>query len=57
MDIGSMLINFVQILVWILESREHPSFRDDWHPWAEKEARGIRAALQWGGVEPAASTS
>jgi len=43
---GFAMLRRVQILIWILESREHPSFRDDWYQWAEKEARGIHAALR-----------
>jgi Ser/Thr protein kinase RdoA (MazF antagonist) len=46
------MLRRVQILLWILESREHPSFRDDWHTWAEKEARGIRAAQGRGRAGP-----
>lgn len=27
----------LQLLLWILESREHPAFRDDWRTWIRKE--------------------
>jgi Ser/Thr protein kinase RdoA (MazF antagonist) len=40
-----IILRRVQLLMWILESREHAAFRDDWHPWASKELRGLQAAL------------
>ena len=40
-----IILRRVQLLMWILESREHAAFRDDWHPWANKELRGLPAAL------------
>jgi Ser/Thr protein kinase RdoA (MazF antagonist) len=40
-----VILRRVQLLMWILESREHAAFRDDWHPWASKELRGLQAAL------------
>jgi Ser/Thr protein kinase RdoA (MazF antagonist) len=40
-----VILRRVQLLMWILESREHAAFRDDWHPWATKELRGLQAAL------------
>jgi Ser/Thr protein kinase RdoA (MazF antagonist) len=39
------ILRRVQILLWILESRDHAAFRDDWRGWADKELRGIELAL------------
>jgi Ser/Thr protein kinase RdoA (MazF antagonist) len=36
----------LQILLWVLESRGHPAFRDDWRPWARKELDGIALAVR-----------
>lgn len=35
----------MQLITWILESRQHAAFRDDWQPWAVKELRALGAAL------------
>ena len=35
----------MQLITWILESRQHPAFRDDWQPWAGKELQALGAAL------------
>jgi len=40
-----VILRRVQLIMWILESREHAAFRDDWHAWASKELRGLQAAL------------
>jgi Ser/Thr protein kinase RdoA (MazF antagonist) len=40
------LLRRLQILLWVLESREHPAFRDDWRPWARKELDGIALAVR-----------
>ena len=39
------ILRRVQMLMWVLESREHEAFRDDWRQWAAKELRGIEAAV------------
>jgi Ser/Thr protein kinase RdoA (MazF antagonist) len=31
----------MQILVWVLESRGHPAFRDSWWPWVREELDAI----------------
>jgi Ser/Thr protein kinase RdoA (MazF antagonist) len=36
----------IQILIWILESRRHSSFRDHWAQWAGDEIDAISVALQ-----------
>ena len=35
----------MQMLLWILESREHAAFRDGWHAWAREELDAIAAAV------------
>ena len=35
----------MQLITWILESRKHAAFRDDWQPWAGKELQALSAAL------------
>ncbi len=35
----------MQMLLWILESREHAAFRDSWPTWAREEVDGIARAL------------
>jgi Ser/Thr protein kinase RdoA (MazF antagonist) len=34
----------LQLLVWVLESREHPAFRNRWKRWAKEELDNLR---QW----------
>ena len=36
-----IVLRGLQIVVWILESREHAAFRDDWQPWVRKELRWL----------------
>jgi Ser/Thr protein kinase RdoA (MazF antagonist) len=36
------LLRRIQILTWILESREHSAFRDQWATWARDEIEAIR---------------
>ncbi len=36
----------LQLIVWILESREHPGFRDRWRPWAERDLAWMAGRLQ-----------
>jgi Ser/Thr protein kinase RdoA (MazF antagonist) len=38
------LLRRLQLLVWILESRGHPAFRDRWQAWARGELRAIARA-------------
>lgn len=35
----------MQIVAWVLESREHATFREDWQVWARQELNAIAAAL------------
>jgi len=35
----------MQMLMWVLESREHAAFRDGWQAWARDELDGIARAL------------
>ena len=36
-----IVLRGLQIIAWILESREHAAFRDDWQPWVRKELRWL----------------
>jgi Ser/Thr protein kinase RdoA (MazF antagonist) len=36
-----IVLRGLQIISWILESREHAAFRDDWQPWVRKELRWL----------------
>ena len=35
----------LQVVAWILESREHPAFRDFWQEWAREELDGLATQL------------
>jgi hypothetical protein len=35
----------MQLLLWVLESRDHPSFRDEWRRWARSDVDAIAAAV------------
>jgi Ser/Thr protein kinase RdoA (MazF antagonist) len=35
----------MQLITWILESRQHATFRDDWQPWAGKELLALSTAM------------
>ena len=39
------ILRRVQMLMWVLESRDHAAFRDGWRGWAGEELDGIKAAL------------
>ena len=39
------ILRRIQLLLWILESREHAAFRDGWQSWARKEMNGLSTAL------------
>ena len=36
------VLRCLQLLVWVLESREHPAFRDRWERWAGEELQYLR---------------
>jgi Ser/Thr protein kinase RdoA (MazF antagonist) len=36
-----VVLRGLQLLCWVLESRDHAAFRDDWQPWARKELRWL----------------
>jgi Ser/Thr protein kinase RdoA (MazF antagonist) len=36
-----VVLRGLQLLCWVLESRDHAAFRDDWRPWARKELRWL----------------
>jgi Ser/Thr protein kinase RdoA (MazF antagonist) len=40
-----VVLRRIQILLWIIESREHPAFRDEWRSWARDELDSIAAAI------------
>jgi Ser/Thr protein kinase RdoA (MazF antagonist) len=35
----------LQLLMWVLESREHPAFRDEWIPWSRDLLAGVERFL------------
>ena len=39
-------LRHIQLLVWVLQSREHPTFRDRWRTWAQEELHLLKHALQ-----------
>src|SRR4051794_7489995 len=40
-----IVLRGLQLLVWVLESREHAAFRDDWRPSARKELDWVASQL------------
>ena len=40
------ILRRVQILMWVLESREHPAFRGEWQVWASEDLEELSTALQ-----------
>jgi Ser/Thr protein kinase RdoA (MazF antagonist) len=40
------MLRRVQLILWILESRESAAFRDDWRSWARKEVRALARAVE-----------
>jgi Ser/Thr protein kinase RdoA (MazF antagonist) len=46
------LLRRMQMLLWILESREHAAFRNRWRTWAREELGAIAAVLRGGQAEP-----
>jgi Ser/Thr protein kinase RdoA (MazF antagonist) len=39
------ILRRMNLLMWVLESREHPAFRDDWQAWTRHQVRELAAAL------------
>ena len=39
------LLRRMQLLMWALESREHPAFRTTWRDWAREDLGALSAAL------------
>jgi Ser/Thr protein kinase RdoA (MazF antagonist) len=44
-----IILRRLQILMWVLESRQHPAFRDEWKHWARLDIDTVAAALGGGG--------
>ena len=42
----------MQMLMWVLESRDHPSFRDAWRRWAREELDAIAQRVGRGPADP-----
>jgi Ser/Thr protein kinase RdoA (MazF antagonist) len=40
------ILRRIQILMWVLESREHAAFRDEWQVWAGEDLAGLTMALE-----------
>lgn len=40
-----IILRRVQILMWVLESREHAAFRDDWRGWAIEDLARLSGAI------------
>jgi hypothetical protein len=40
-----LVLRRMQILLWIIESREHAAFRDEWRRWARDELDTIATAI------------
>jgi len=40
-----IVLRGLQIIAWVLESREHAAFRDDWRPWVTKELRWLASLV------------
>jgi Ser/Thr protein kinase RdoA (MazF antagonist) len=40
------MLRHLQLLTWILESRDHPAFRDEWQKWTQDELQGIKRGLE-----------
>jgi hypothetical protein len=40
-----MLLRRVQLLIWVLESREHAAFRRGWRAWAREGVSDLAAAV------------
>lgn len=47
-----LLLRRMQMLLWILESREHAAFRNRWRAWARQELSAIAAAVLGRETEP-----
>lgn len=40
------ILRRIQLIMWILESRDHAAFRKDWRSWAQGEVRTLARRLQ-----------
>jgi len=40
------ILRRVQLIMWILESREQAAFRDSWHSWARNDVRALAGAVE-----------
>jgi Ser/Thr protein kinase RdoA (MazF antagonist) len=40
------ILRRVQLIVWILESRDSAAFRDDWRSWARNDVRALARAVE-----------
>jgi Ser/Thr protein kinase RdoA (MazF antagonist) len=50
-----IVLRRMQILSWVLESREHAALRDGWKGWADEELQAIASAVTAHGVSTVAS--
>jgi Ser/Thr protein kinase RdoA (MazF antagonist) len=41
-----MILRRVQLVMWILESREQAAFRDNWRSWAREDVRALAGRMQ-----------
>jgi Ser/Thr protein kinase RdoA (MazF antagonist) len=39
-------LRYLQLLIWVLESREHPAFRNEWKSWEQDELQQLRLSLR-----------
>jgi hypothetical protein len=35
----------MNLVMWVVESRQHPAFRADWQAWTREQLRELAAAL------------
>lgn len=40
------ILRRMQMLMWVLGSRDHAAFRDDWLTWARSDLAGLAAAVE-----------
>jgi Ser/Thr protein kinase RdoA (MazF antagonist) len=40
------ILRRLQLLIWILENREHAAFRDNWRAWSGSELAGVATAIR-----------
>jgi Ser/Thr protein kinase RdoA (MazF antagonist) len=41
-----LALRHLQLLMWVLESREHPAFRNAWKSWAHHELQQLKLSVQ-----------